>query len=199
MAWPTVAVTTTNMDATSDSPATARSDILDLTTKFNDAIAMRGVANGIASLGSDTRLPFAQKPAFRGAQVYCTSQSVLNVNLPSVIFDAENFDTDSIHDNATNNTRLTVPSGVSYVRISALIYFSVNNTGDRNIRVYKNGSFSYEVSQKGIQTAVMAQGVSIWPALYNVSSGDYFEIKVYQNSGITLNVANSLFEMEILA
>lgn len=39
MTWPTVAVTTTNTDAGTDSPATARTDILDLMTKSNQMIA----------------------------------------------------------------------------------------------------------------------------------------------------------------
>lgn len=39
MTWPTVAVTTTNLDAGSDSPSSARPDILDLTQKFNQLIA----------------------------------------------------------------------------------------------------------------------------------------------------------------
>lgn len=39
MVWPTAAVTTTNTDAGTDSPATARTDILDLMTKSNQMIA----------------------------------------------------------------------------------------------------------------------------------------------------------------
>lgn len=39
MTWPTVAVTTTNTDAGTDSPATARSDILDAMQKLNQMIA----------------------------------------------------------------------------------------------------------------------------------------------------------------
>lgn len=39
MTWPTVAVTTTNIDAGTDSPATARTDLLDGLTKQNQMIA----------------------------------------------------------------------------------------------------------------------------------------------------------------
>ena len=39
MTWPTVAVNTTNVDQTTDSPATARADILDLIQKCNLMIA----------------------------------------------------------------------------------------------------------------------------------------------------------------
>lgn len=39
MTWPTVAVVTTNTDAGTDSPATARSDLLDAIQKLNQMIA----------------------------------------------------------------------------------------------------------------------------------------------------------------
>ena len=39
MTWPTVAITTTNLDAGTDSPATARADLLDAVTKTNQMIA----------------------------------------------------------------------------------------------------------------------------------------------------------------
>lgn len=61
MAWPTVAVVTTGMDQdTDDLP---RAAILDLTTKFNDAIAMWGVANGVCDLDASTLVPVARIPA----------------------------------------------------------------------------------------------------------------------------------------
>lgn len=46
MTWPTVAVNTTNVDQTTDSPATARSDILDALQKLNAMIAQVSVFMG---------------------------------------------------------------------------------------------------------------------------------------------------------
>lgn len=43
MTWPTVPVSTTNTDASSDSPANARADILDLQQKVNEMIAVEPV------------------------------------------------------------------------------------------------------------------------------------------------------------
>lgn len=54
MAWPT-AVITTGMDA--DTDALPRTAILDLTTKFNALIAMRGVANGVCDLDASGKVP----------------------------------------------------------------------------------------------------------------------------------------------
>lgn len=54
MAWPTTPVVTTGMDA--DTDPLPRSDILDLTTKFNQLIAMKDVAGGVVGLTSDNRI-----------------------------------------------------------------------------------------------------------------------------------------------
>lgn len=61
MPWPTAPVTTTGMDA--DSDTLPRSDILDLATKFNQLIAMRGAANGVCDLDGSGLVPNARLAA----------------------------------------------------------------------------------------------------------------------------------------
>ncbi len=61
MPWPTSPVVTTGMD--NDSDSLPRSDILDLTTKFNQLIAMRGVADGVCDLDGSALVPVARIPA----------------------------------------------------------------------------------------------------------------------------------------
>lgn len=61
MAWPTVAVDTTGMDADTDN--LPRVAILDLTTKFNALIAMRAVASGVCDLDASALVPIARIPA----------------------------------------------------------------------------------------------------------------------------------------
>lgn len=60
MPWPTVPVVTTGMDA--DADALPRDAILDLAQKFNQLIAMRGVASGVCDLGPDGIVPAARMP-----------------------------------------------------------------------------------------------------------------------------------------
>lgn len=62
MAWPGSPVPTTNLDAGSDSPATARSDILTAVQDVNSIIAARNAANGIAPLDADSLTPLANLP-----------------------------------------------------------------------------------------------------------------------------------------
>ena len=57
MAWPTVAVNTTNLDQSTDSPATARADLLDLVQKVNQMISQLSAGmNGTGSsiIGNNT-------------------------------------------------------------------------------------------------------------------------------------------------
>lgn len=61
MPWPTAPVVTTGMD--NDADSLPRSDILDLTTKFNQLIAMRGVADGVCDLDGSGLVPVARIPA----------------------------------------------------------------------------------------------------------------------------------------
>lgn len=61
MVWPTVAVDTTGMDADTDS--LPRAAVLDLTTKFNEAIAARAQASGVCDLDASALVPIARIPA----------------------------------------------------------------------------------------------------------------------------------------
>ena len=80
--------------------------------------------------------------SFVGCMVYMSS----NVNISSgttttINFDSESFDTNSFHDNATNNSRITIPSGkagkylivASYLRQYGATYtiFGLNKNGTR--------------------------------------------------------------------
>lgn len=78
MPWPTVPVNTTNLDdPVNDKASDARSDILDLTTKFNQLIAMRGAANGVASLGATGLVPTTQLPLATTPQAYLGSDDTV--------------------------------------------------------------------------------------------------------------------------
>lgn len=61
MPWPTTPVTTTGMD--NDADSLPRSDIFDLTTKFNQLITMRGVAAGVCDLDASALVPVERIPA----------------------------------------------------------------------------------------------------------------------------------------
>jgi hypothetical protein len=63
MTFPSIQITTTNLDSNSDSPASARVDLLDAVQKLNLIIADGGAANGVCILNGSGQVPSSQIPA----------------------------------------------------------------------------------------------------------------------------------------
>jgi len=149
----------------------------------------------------------AASHAFRGALVYQTaSQTGANyfTGAPVAIpWDAESYDTDSIHDNATNNTRLTVPAGVTKVRLVGGASISNSTSGNfHELSVYKNGSLSYPgMAGHRSEVTVTGAGVPISSPVLDVVAGDYFEMRLTSetDTAIDLNSPRTWFAMEIIA
>lgn len=115
-------------------------------------------------------------------------------------WDQEDYDTgyqgNPFHDNATNNSRMTVPANVTRVRLHALIGVS-GATATIDVRLRKNGANMTpdhnERAPSGQQRFHMDSGV------VDVVEGDYFEVVEFHNSGtVTVRANDSLFEMEIV-
>ena len=150
---------------------------------------------------SPTGLKWAAPSAggFVGAQLTKTAQSVASGDYYAVTWDSEAFDTDAFHDNSTNNSRVTIPSGKSgYYRFSGIITFAQNSTGSRLVRVHKNGSNIVWVGWLAGQVGNNETGVVFCHTL-NATAGDYFELFVKQESGGSLNVtANASWDVQYL-
>jgi hypothetical protein len=134
------------------------------------------VAGGIPSWAT----PAAGTPTFVGASAYSTDQSIPNATYTAVNWSAENFDTNAFHDNSTNNTRMTIPAGKGgYYEISFQAILDGNTTGNRVVRLYKNGSY-FRQSRVGTSGATPVSTI-----LVNLSlvATDYIEIYVLQTSG----------------
>jgi hypothetical protein len=83
MTFPTTAVNTTNLDASTDSPASARADILDAVQKLNTIIAEAGLANGVLVLTGSGKLPSSTIPTQitlnSGVQVINPVSGIVNI------------------------------------------------------------------------------------------------------------------------
>ncbi len=107
-------------------------------------------------------------------------------------FDSENFDTDNMHSNVINNSRITITKTGKY-SVGGNIQWAANINNMRSLGVVKNGSIfllSTTVAVAGNNIA-FAQNVS---GIKNLLAGDYIELYVYQNSGGALNV-NKIIEL----
>jgi hypothetical protein len=121
-------------------------------------------------------------------------QSIANNTLSSstaIAWDQEDYDTDTFHDTSTNNSRLTVPTGkAGKYLIEAIVKFANNTSGtQRYADIWLNATTVIASTNGPFSTSVSpAWGIQ---ATWNASVGDYFEIRVYQDSGGALDLQNT--------
>lgn len=153
--------------------------------------------------------PILAGGTYRGAVVQKTANQTLNNGATvTVSFDKETIDTDGIHSNITNNSRLTVPSGITAVRF-VINVTTANSLTPLGVSVRLNGSTivaSRENFAVGDDTIVTNNLAYITP-LISCASGDYFELRVTNVSGSINTVIEgavsytprfTTFEMQLL-
>lgn len=133
---------------------------------------------------SDTASSFAPS-----ARVFHNAAQSINNNTTTILaFNSERFDTDTIHDTVTNNSRLTCKTAGKYI-VSATIGFASNATGVREVDVKLNGTTNIA---RRIENAVNGDNhYTTVDSLYDLAVNDYLEIAVVQTSGGALNVLSS--------
>ena len=114
-----------------------------------------------------------------------SDQSIADNTATFLAFDDEAYDTSSMHDNSTNNTRLTIPAMYPGVYlIQATVTWAANATGPREVEIWKNGALflagPYGPGQATVYTIQTVSTIDV------VAVGDYYEVKVYQNSTVAL-------------
>lgn len=128
-------------------------------------------------------------PAIPAARVYHNAnQSVADSTWTTLALNSERFDTDTIHDTVTNNTRLTAKTAGKYL-ITAVLEYATSGTGVRYAEVLLNGSTSIAFAQ-AVASAFLTGRVNI-TTVYAMATNDYIEIRAYQDSGGALNVLSS--------
>jgi hypothetical protein len=114
------------------------------------------------------------------------AQSLPNNGYTVLTFDSERWDTDTIHDTVTNNSRLTCHTAGRYL-IDFTVEFAANGSGYRQSFMQVNGTAlgvsvtTNPTTVGGIITSNPA--AQVWPL--NVS--DYVELVAFQSSGGALN------------
>lgn len=121
-----------------------------------------------------------------GARVtHSVNQSISDATETSLAFDTERYDTDTIHDAVTNNSRLTAKTAGKYL-IVGQAYMAASDAGIRYFVFRLNG-----VTYIGITEWDTAQGsvtAMHSSTIYDMAVDDYVECRVYQSSGGALNV-----------
>jgi hypothetical protein len=119
---------------------------------------------------------------------HSANQSTTSGVFLSVAFDSERFDTDTIHDTVTNNTRLTCKTAGKYL-ITASIEIAFNATGTRIATLRLNGVTPL-ASMSVPAAATGSVPTRLTPTtIYDLAVNDYVEVQAWQDSGGALNVS----------
>ena len=130
--------------------------------------------------GKDYRPSFMGAMAKLDSNISLNTKTTLYVPWQSTLYNTSGFW------NPTNPTRLTVPKGVSKVRIGANVLWSSNATGSRLLRVKQNGNYTAGLPYvlKTTEGTSATQGSS---GVIPVKEGDYFELEVRHEAGVAID------------
>lgn len=133
--------------------------------------------------------PAATTPTFVGCSLTkSANQSLANNTSTAITFDGEKFDTSGFHDNTTNNSRITIPSGKGgYYLITGNLKFTSSTGGVRRADLNKNGTL-IELYFLQYPNAGSDWTGSSFASIENLAVGDYIELFGQQSSGGALNV-----------
>ncbi len=165
--------------------------------KYVDDAAIAGVARGCLAYGT-------------------VSQIMTSTVEGTVFFNSEAFDTDSIHSTVSNTGRLTVPAGVTKIRLTGHVAWQANaDPGYRRIRFRKNGVNGGIDLNRGIaqpEDVHINGGLGIGAGnldgkthrqltsgLIETVAGNYFELRAQSFGVAVLAGGEQWFEMEIIA
>jgi len=110
-----------------------------------------------------------------GCMVYQNAGTTCDTSWVSLVFNVEDFDTDTMHDNSTNPTRITFTTAGKYI-VGGNCYFSGNlNAG---VRVRLNGTTVIATSVHGNVNPTS----SSCSVAYTFAASDYIEIQGYASS-----------------
>lgn len=112
----------------------------------------------------------------KSVRVKQSAATALTTSWVSCAFGAEDFDTDTMHDNSTNNTRITFNTAGKYC-VGGTIQVSANTILGARIRL--NGTTVLCSEKQGNSGAIEQVAVS---TIYNFAGGDYVELQGYASS-----------------
>lgn len=117
---------------------------------------------------------------------HAANQSIANNTLTTVALNLEQYDTDTLHDLVTNNSRLTFTTAGKYiVTFNGVWNKTTAASGDRMAQIRKNGTdiLAFESKRMGGADLFIGHSLVVQDAF---AATDYVEARVQQVSGAAL-------------
>lgn len=143
-------------------------------------------------------------PTFRGARVRkaadLTGQD-FTAGPVIITWDTELYDTDGIHDNVTNTERLTVPTGVTKVRLTAAIrLINASVDGDFFCAIRNDAGGIIALTEARMSEDFSNEGMQVTIGVIDVTGGDWFDtvLQLSGDTSVDVESSSSFFTMEII-
>jgi hypothetical protein len=142
------------------------------------------ISSIVADSATATGLKWAAPatPTFIGCSAsFGAAQSISNTTDTLITWDTEQYDTSGFHSNVTNNSRMTIPTGLGgYYLIRCTISMDAYAGGSR-ITIKKNAGASRVIGSFGYTSASYTTPMVM--GIFNLSAADYIYAEMYQNTG----------------
>lgn len=138
--------------------------------------------------------PASSQPRNRCRVYKSASQAITTGTNTDVTWNLEEYDTGTLHDNATNNARITIPTGgnTGVWIFTANITWGAGTTGIRELSIYNSSGRIGGVTMLPHGTSNPAQSVTV--AVDAPAAGEYYKVVVRHSEGANLDVVGILSE-----
>jgi hypothetical protein len=116
-----------------------------------------------------------------------TPQSIPHASGTPISLDAERFDTDNIHDVATNQDRLTCRTAGRYV-ITGYAFWAVSGAGAQRRLTLFSSALGGVIAGISVPPGASYDPYQAPAAILDMAVGDYVQMYAYQDSGAALNI-----------
>ncbi len=155
----------------------------------DDEVYIRDVSEAAATESKRITVGNLMRAEGKGARAYHNiDQAIANSTWAAIALNSELYDTDSIHDNVTNNSRLTCKTAGVYV-ITGHIDLEESITGLRSLYIRLNGTTSIaEYQSNNVEGGPGFSWITSIATNYKLAVNDYVELMIRQTSGGSLDL-----------
>ena len=169
-------------DVTGATALTIATDAVDIAM-----LSASGTADGTTFLRGDNQWAAAGVTDISCRVYSSAAQSITQNSDVTITWNQENYDTDTMHDNSTNNSRIKATTAGKYL-IVCNIEWAAGITGWRNHYLYVNGSTT--IGSTRLMALDASKPVYNLVTIWDFSTNDYVELRVHQNATAARTVNN---------